>query len=172
MTTVEQHLLSRHVDLDLHRPVINELENTATFYLWNLSGQLTGYQQYRPGASKDWHNDPKQGRYYTYRTSEHMAVFGVESLHLTPHVVFVTEGIFDAVRLTELGVSAIAVLTCDPSSSVRNFLSSLGRTVVAVCDNNRAGRKLASAGDVAVFAETDLGESSSEFVKNLVDTYC
>lgn len=169
---LKEHLLSRHVDLELHNPVLDQEDMVATFYLYSLSGELVGYQQYRPLASKEKNNDPKEGRYFTYKTKGKVGVFGLESLHLTPHVVFVTEGVFDACRLTELRFSALAVLANNPDSSTRNFLMSLGRKVVVVADNDKAGKMLASAGHEAVFTEDkDLGDSSEEFVLALTNRY-
>ena len=166
------HLRARHLDLDLHQPVLDEVADVVTFFLWNLSGQLVGYQQYRPGASKEKKNNPKEGRYYTYKRKTDVAVWGVESLHLTPNVVFVTEGVFDACRLTELGVSAVAVLSNDPSFDVKNWLMLLGRMVVIVADNDAAGKRLAKFGHYAVFTEDkDLGDSSEDFVKSLVERF-
>jgi hypothetical protein len=167
-----QHLLARHVDLELHRPVLCEDEGAATFYLWNLSGQMVGFQQYRPYASKEKHNDPRTGRYFTLRKQPTVAVWGVESLHLTPSVLFVTEGVFDAARLTERGVSAVAVLSNDPNADVRNWLMMLNRKVVAVCDNDAAGRRLAKVAHTAVFTnEKDLGDSDDDFVTSLLHTH-
>lgn len=167
-----EHLKSRHLDLQLHRPMLDEVEGLATFYLYNLSGQLVGYQQYRPTGEKKPNNNPKLGKYFTYKKQPTLAVWGVESLHLTPNVVFVTEGVFDAARLTELGVSALAVLSNNPSADLRNWLTCLNRLVVVVADNDAAGKRLAKFGDVAVYTEDkDLGDSSEEFVKNLVKTY-
>ena len=167
--TLAEHLKARHLDLELHRPVLDEAEGVATFFLYNLSGQVVGYQQYRPSAGKEKKNHPREGRYFTFRKAPTVAVFGVESLHLTPNVVFVTEGVFDAARLTSRGVSALAVLSNDPTTDVKNFLQCLGRRVVAVCDNDAAGRRLAKLGDVAVFTEDkDLGDSDNEFVDELV----
>jgi DNA primase len=172
MYTVLEHLKERHVDLKLHRPWIDEVERVAVFYLYNLSGSIIGYQQYRPDSDKMKDNHPKEGRYFTYRKQPTLAVWGVESLHLTPHVVFLTEGVFDAARLTERGYSALAVLTDDPTKDLRNWLSMLNRKVVAVCDNDKAGRRLAKFGDVAVFTEDkDLGEATDEYVTRLLETY-
>jgi len=172
METLVHHLKSRHCDLTLHRPWLDEENNVATFPLWNLSGQMVGYQQYRPDASKTQNNDPKLGRYFTLRKQPTLALFGVESLHLTPKVVFLTEGVFDACRLTERGVSALAVLSCDVNREYRGWLRALNRRVVAVCDNDEAGRKLAKFGDEAVFmAEKDLGDSSDEEVTELLRKY-
>ena len=172
MYTILEHLKDRHVDLNLHRPWIDEDERVAVFYLYNLSGSIIGYQQYRPDADKMKDNHPKEGRYFTYRKQPTLAVWGVESLHLTPHVVFLTEGVFDAARLTERGYSALAVLTDNPTKDLRNWLSMLNRKVVAVCDNDKAGRRLAKFGDVAVFTEDkDLGEADDEYVTRLLNEH-
>jgi len=165
---LKEHLLSRHCNLELHRPVLNEEECTATFYLWNLSGKLVGYQQYKPLGDKKTPNNPKDGKYFTMRKSPTLAVFGVESLHLSK-TVFLTEGVFDACRLTNLGYSALAVLSNDQKPELRDWLLSLNRKVVAVCDNDSAGKRLAKFGTHAVFTEDhDLGDSSQEYVNNLV----
>ena len=172
MKTVTEHLRDRHLDLELHRPVVDEVNRVATFYLYNLSGQLVGFQQYRPEGEKKRQNHAREGRYYTYRKQPTLAFWGVESLHLSPNVVFLTEGVFDAARLTEQGYSALAVLSNNPSPDLRNWLTMLNRKVVAVCDNDDAGRKLAKFGDCCVFTtDKDLGDSSDEYVKNLLESY-
>ena len=172
MQTVATHLKERHLDVNLHRPMVDEVERVATFYLYNLSGQLVGYQQYRPEGEKKPQNNPKEGKYFTYRKQPTLSVWGVESLDLSPHVVFVCEGLFDAARLTERGFSALAVLSNNPTPDLRNWLTMLNRKVVAVCDNDAAGRKLAKFGDVVLFTdEKDLGDSSDEYVTKVLQTY-
>jgi len=169
METLLDHLKRRHLDVSLHNPMLDEVERVVSFYLWNLSGQIVGFQQYRPEGEKKPNNNPKLGKYYTYRKQPTHTVWGVESLTLTPHVVFVTEGVFDAARLTERGVSALAVLSNNPSADLRNWLMSLNRLVVTVCDNDAAGRKLAKFGHVSVFtSDKDLGDSDDQFVDDLV----
>jgi len=169
METLVEHLKKRHLDLELHRPVLDLENDVATFYLWNLSGNFCGYQQYRRFGEKKPQNNPKQGKYFTYRKQPTLAVWGVESLHLSPNVVFLTEGVFDACRLTEKGYSALAVLSNNTGTDLKNFLFMLNRKVVAVCDNDDAGKRLAKFGDVSVFCEDhDLGDSTDEFVNTLV----
>lgn len=164
-----RHLEERHLDLALHRPALDHVESTATFFLWNLSGQMVGFQQYRPGANKMVHGDARLARYFSCVGRHTVAAWGLESLDLTPGVVFITEGIFDAARLTRRGVSALAVLSNDPNTDVKNWLRCLPRRVIAVCDNDAAGRRLARCGDVAVSTPgKDLGESPEEFVSDLI----
>lgn len=165
------HLKYRHLDLELHRPMVDQDECVATFYLWNLSGQLVGYQQYRPEGEKKPQNNPKEGKYFTYRKQPTLAVWGVESLVYTGPV-FVCEGVFDAARLTEKGCAALAVLSNNTGWDLKNWLGCLNRLTVAVCDNDEAGRKLAKFGQEVVYTEEkDLGDSSEEFVEALVRRY-
>lgn len=167
-----QHLKSRHLDFQLHRPMLDEAEVVATFYLYNLSGQLVGYQQYRPLGEKKPQNNPKEGKYFTYRKQPTLSVWGVESLHLSPQVVFVTEGVFDAARLTNRGYSALAVLSNNPTPDLRNWLRMLNRRVVVVADNDEAGKKLAKFGDYVEYTtEKDLGDSDESYVDFLLKKY-
>lgn len=185
---LKDHLRERHVDLDLHRVWVDDVECVATFPLWNLSGQMVGYQAYRPNASKVRKNDEK-GRYYTYRgekipkqelgAKKHTktnAVWGLESWYLSD-TLFVTEGIFDAARFTELGYSALALLSNDPDTSLKNWLMCVRQTrkVVAVCDPDGAGIKLAKSGHVAHFLDAgegvDIGDAPHDYVMNLINTY-
>jgi hypothetical protein len=173
MQTVLEHLKSRHLDVNLHHPVVDETERVATFFMYNLSGQVVGYQQYRPEGDKKPNNNPREGKYFTFRQAPTVGVWGVESLHLTPHVVFVTEGLFDAARLTQRGVSAVAVFTNNPGKDVLNWLSMLGRKVVVVCDGDQAGAKLAKYGDVSLclLGGKDLGEADEETVTFVLQNF-
>ena len=172
MTTVLQHLAHRHLDTDLHQVWVNESERIATMPLWNLAGQMTGYHQYRPDANKTRHNDPKMGRYFTWRRKDMVTVWGAESMH-RPGPLFVTEGVFDAARLTQVGAAAVAVLSNSPTSDTRQWLASLGRLVVCVCDNDKAGLRLAKYGDVAEIMPhgQDLGDVCQDVVTELLDRY-
>jgi DNA primase len=89
--------------------------------------------------------------------------------------LFVTEGVFDACRLTSRGFSAVALLSNDIDSSTREWLYMVksNRFVVAVCDNDVAGRKLAKCGHVAHVMEDgkDMGEASDEYVTNFLKEY-
>lgn len=164
-------MISRHLDLNLHRPIIDEEEDVATFYLWNLSGQLVGYQQYRRFGEKHTPNNPKEGKYFTHRKLPTLGVWGTESLDFSGSV-FVCEGIFDACRLTERGCAAVAVLSNNTGYDLYNWLRCLNRRVVAVCDNDAAGLKLAKFGHDAVFTrEKDLGEAEDSFVDWLILHY-
>jgi hypothetical protein len=184
MDSVLQHVRDRHVDTTLHSVWVDELYRVATFPLWNLSGKMVGYQAYRPEASKVRKNDLK-GKYYTWRgpklvpkRSQTVAVWGMESWRLS-NTLFVFEGVFDAARVTTLGYSAVALLSNDPDTSVKNWLACVRQTrpVVAVCDPGQAGFKLAKVGHHAHVVnlpndpDGDLGDAPHEYVQQLVDFY-
>jgi len=172
---LKKHLKQRHLNLELHRPVLDEINNVATFYCWNLSGQLVGYQKYRPQGCKKIFNCAEKGRYYTYRNKNQptVVVWGTESLYQSNGVVYLTEGIFDACRMTDLGYSAIATLCNNPPKDYKNWLRMLNRPIVAVCDNDAAGMKLAKFGDyVEVVPDgKDLGEASDTYLFYLMSRY-
>lgn len=168
-----EHLHSRHLDTKLHTVWVDNDDLVASFPLWNLSGQMIGYHQYRPDKTKELPNNPKEGRYFTKRKDGRVGLWGMESWSLTD-TLFVTEGVFDAARLTQRGASALAVLSSDASRATKRWLWCVRRVrrVVAVCDNDAAGEWLRELGHDSVVAEgKDLGESSDEFVQYLLKQY-
>ena len=172
--TLLQHLHSRSMDTELHCVWTNESEGVAVFPIWNLSGQLVGYQQYRPSATKEKNNNPLEGRYFTRVKDGRAGVWGLESWNLS-NTLFVTEGIFDACRITALGHSAIAVFGFSMGPTTQNWLWTVRkhRPVVCVCDNDDSGRRLARFGSVSHVVERyhDLGDASDEYVSNLIEEY-
>jgi len=143
-------------------------DEVAVFYLWNLSGQMVGYQQYRPLGDKEQCNDPEVGKYYTY-AKDSIAVFGLETYFYRNDILFLTEGVFDAVKLHALGLPAFAVLSNNPKK-IQSWLYALPRYIVAVCDNDAAGKKLAKCGNMSITCDggKDLGSLSLEEAKSLI----
>lgn len=173
---LRQHLKDRHMNVEKYSSVwIDEEEGVATFGLYNLSGQLVGYQQYKPFATKDHklEKEPRNMKYFTHATLEGKTkaavVFGLETVNMMEDkFVFLTEGIFDVVRLHNYGLSAIAVL-CNNPDHLDSFLSALPAKTVAVCDNNAAGKKLAKHADVSFTVPTvDLGDMTDEELNSFV----
>lgn len=159
------------MDVARYHVHIDEDDRTATFLLFNLSGQICGYQRYRPDASKVKNNDPQLSRYYTYRPSIGIGVWGLETINYSS-VLFLTEGIFDAVRLHNLGYSAIATLSNDPKF-LPPWLMALSRPTVAVCDSGQAGTKLGAYGHRAVTCPEglDLGAMGEVDIKRLIHPF-
>lgn len=173
---IHSHLSSRFLDTNLHRTLIDEEEQVATFFLYNLSGQIVGYQQYRPLGEKYDYQNPKTGKYYTYRNSDYptVALFGLESYHFTPDILFVVEGVFDAARLTSKGVSCVATLCNNPPKDYCNFFSCLPRKVVIICDGDDAGSELTKFGDNYIVVPEefkDLGAAPDDYVNFVVERF-
>ena len=181
MTTTLAHLKSRHLNVELYSSVhVCEEEQSVFFPLWNLFGQMVGYQQVKPFAPK---NDssllPKEQRYFTWVSksdSKHplLTAFGLELLNPKQKVVFVCEGVFDACRLHNLGVNALALLSCDPKP-LKSWLWSMGYEVVPVCEGDKAGLKMAklsSHGRVEFLPQgVDLGDMEESQVVEMVEKY-
>lgn len=184
---LEKHLRSRGVDALKTKVVIDEESGIATFLLYNLSGQLIGYQRYNPtgtkqhqgrrnkGAKRHDPNIVSQMKYYTYVGKEgdkrfpKLAVWGLESLDDRPYV-FVVEGIFDAVKLQNAGQPAIAALANHPKP-LKGWFRMLGKHVIVVNDNDAAGGKLTSLGDSSFVVPDewkDLGDMPQHEVNEFV----
>ncbi len=165
---VSQHLHSRYLNSTLHTVWLDE--DLATFPIWNLSGQLVGYQQYRPLESKKPQNNPKEGRYFTRLEKGKVGVWGLESWKLS-NTLFVCEGVFDASKVTWLGFSAVAVLSFDVNPDTASWLSTVSkfRPTVALCDAGVPGLKLAkhTTKHFQLVDYADIGDCPIEYVHDL-----
>lgn len=172
--TVEEHLKSRYYRMDLHPCWVFEQDDSVVFPFWNLNGQMKAYQRYRPYGSKEKMNNPTQGKYYTFRNKNDVSFWGLESWNFS-NTLFVTEGVFDACRLTNHGYSALALASNDPSKAMKSWFKMVRsfRPVVAVCDGDAAGRKLAKAGHRAEFLDEgkDLGDFTEKEVVSFLKGY-
>lgn len=166
------HLLKRHMNIGLYSGAYVD-EASATFALWNLSGQMVGYQTYRPDKPKlrGRNFDPMEMRYYTYISRYGGAdpattAWGLETLYW-PGPTYLCEGIFDACRLHSHGFSALAMLGSNPVH-LASWLRTLPYELVSVVQGDEAGKKLAKFGDKAVYLPPgrDVGDlSETEFLQ-------
>ena len=149
---LRDHLLERGLDPDKYSVFMDDENSIATFKIWDLSGRMVGYQQYNPNGTKSIRNDEKHRdklKYFTFIGDEgdpghgkkKLGAWGLESLESHQRVLFVTEGVFDAVKIHNAGYPAIAVISNDPKH-LAPFFRALGRTVIAICDDDAAGKKL------------------------------
>jgi hypothetical protein len=145
MMTVHEHLLSRGCEPSKYHMFVSEEDRTATFLLWNVSGQLVGYQQYRPDAPKTGKGNRQDLRYWTFIGPEgnfkKTAVFGLETLSWSDKHFFICEGIFDAIKVHNAGFPCLALLCNDPAP-LWNFLIATGKKIIAIVDNDNAGQKM------------------------------
>jgi len=106
----------------------------------------------------------------TYSTPGHYPVWGIESLHW-PGPIIITEGIFDAVKVHQLLVPALACLSSDVKHLIP-FFNATGRRIIAVCQNdeNFAGLKLGLGAhkSICLIKWNDLGEMDCDEVSDLL----
>lgn len=164
-----KHLEERGMNPKLYSYAKSYSASTITFYLWNLSGQLVGYQQYRPNKVDKRVNNPKMSRYFT-RLKEKDGVFGLELLDFSKKTIYIVEGIFKAAVLHRLGYNAIAVLTNHPKRLRPWFriLRAQGWILVAIGDNDSAGQKLVNTVKSGFLSPMDLDEMKDEDIISLL----
>ncbi len=168
---IESHLRSRGVDPKKTEVIIDKESNVATFLLYNLSGQLVGYQRYNPSESKKRDN---AGRYFTFVGSEgekkKLAVYGTESISPTVSYLFIVEGIFDCIKLHNGGHPAIAVLG-NNQKILRSWLGILNKKIIAIIDNDAAGNQMKKYSQKSFTTPEpykDLGEMPQEEVNKFI----
>jgi len=172
------HLKGRGIDPDKTRVIIDEKTQDVFFYLYNLSGQLIGFQKYNPNYEKTGQSklgDPRMAKYFNWISDEGkgkaIAVWGLESTQFDDDYLFITEGIFDAARIQEAGLPAIAVLCNDPSDSLKGWLSTLSQKKIVIYDNDGPGKKLIKVGDFSytVPHDKDINDLTPEESKVFLD---
>ena len=162
------HLESRRCDTSLYSGLA-VTEETATFPLWDLSGRMVGFQQYRPNAPKQ-SKIPSEAKYWTiFNQKNCQTAFGVDLLHSKATPLYLVEGIFDACPLHTLGENCLALLANNPKH-LKSWLSSLGYYTIALCDGDVAGRKLASVANEAIFLPEgrDVGDLTYKEIKEIL----
>lgn len=156
MDNFRQHLSERRLNQELG--IVDWYDEVVTFPLWNLSGQMLGYQQYRWNMPKKG-NKPYLNKYFTYLPRGSIAVFGLE--HIPEGYIGdikVVEGIWKSVALRSVGEVSIAVLGNNPKQ-LKNWLNSMPWNVIPLCQPDKAGRKLANLNKAnAVFFDKDIDD--------------
>lgn len=164
-----KHLEERGMNPKLYSYAKSYSASTVTFYLWNLSGQMVGYQQYRPGRTSKRENNPRQSKYFT-KLKEKDGVFGLELLDFKQKTIYIVEGIFKAAVLHRLGFNALAVLTNHPKRLKPWFriLRAQGWSLIAIGDNDQAGQKLVNTVKSGFLSPQDLDEMKDEDILSLL----
>ena len=128
-------------------------EEHVVFPLIAPGGRYIGHQRYFWRRPKLRSND-EQGRYITTYLAECKLTgfYGWDNCYNTGPL-FVTEGIWDSIRVGNCYVDCLALLCNSPSKQLKQYLRMLacGRPIVALIDRdeNKAGEKLGRAFDFA-----------------------
>lgn len=167
---MKSHLASRGLQLERYSGIsLNRW--TTSFRLYTPTGKCVGYHQYRPTADKTRKNNPKFGRYYTHVTHGFLPIWGFETLHYRDDIVFAAEGVFKACRLHNFELPAVSLCGND-AKIFMNQMHMLGRKVIAICDPDEAGRKLAKVGHESYdmdgrYLDQVTDEEIADFLKKL-----
>lgn len=176
--SIERHITQdRNLEPSRYNGVFfNEVEGNATFLLWNFSTELVGYQRYNPSGEKNT-TDKYKMKYLTRVTGkkefQKIGAWGLETVTLNPNEpLFLTEGIFDACKLHNLGFEAIAVLANHPIA-LRNWLFTLNKVTVAVCDGDKAGLALAKVANYSTRlpVDSDVGSLDAKRLSRLKEYF-
>lgn len=149
MDCMIKHLKDRHLNPDIYQG-LSICSDVSIFPLWNLSGQMVGYQQYRPDGDKKKRRNPALGKYYTRIKKESnkaaITAWGLDMINVNNRRIYLLEGIFKACRFHNLGLNALATISNNPQN-LKGWLMSLGYELYSVCDGDVAGGELAKYGD-------------------------
>lgn len=172
--TFSEHLKTRGLK-PWHKVWIDKTGELCTFPLWGWENRLIGYQRYNwKGDKKPRSNRLIDARYFTHISSAYHneAVYGWNNLY-GYGTVFITEGIWDSISIGNVWFDSLAILTATPSKELIRWLRCrINRPIVAVCDNDDAGKSLAKMGDVAITIPCgkDANEMSPENLRDFLLT--
>jgi hypothetical protein len=167
---VRTHLADRGVQFQRYNSIHYD-DVAACFYLYNLSGQIVGFQRYTPFAPKARKNVDGESRYFTYCKGK-LGAFGLETFYYRNDILFVTEGLFDACRIHNCNLPALALLQNDPKP-FRSWLHTLNRTIIGICDDDEAGFKLKKHCHLSltVTGAHDMGDMTDEQARSFLSDY-
>ena len=172
MHYLEKHLIDRNMNPSLYSVGFDLEEGIVTFFLYNFSGQIIGYQKYNPNATKEKRNHPKEGRYYTYLPKKTDGVFGLEVLNSELRTIYIVEGIFKAATLHRLGYNAIAVLGNSPKRLKPWFkIMKQAWNLVGIGDEGKPGKLLVNAVGKGFQSEKDLDEMDDSDINRILGEY-
>lgn len=173
---IDDHLSSRGVDPSRTHFIHDDQSNNTYFFLYNLSGDCVGYQKYNPDNPK-LDNLDVNGRYFTYVSKEPLgqskiSVYGLETYRMDKNYIFVAEGIFDIIKIHNMGEPGIANLGCSLSKQSKNWYRTLPQMKIVIRDKDDAGKELTEIGDhvyVVPDPYKDLGEMPQEEVNQFIN---
>lgn len=142
--------------------ILTEDDNTATFLLYNLMGQITGRQRYNSLGVKSPKSREEPIRYIIKNLEGTNKIFGLHTYNPNNPILFITEGVFDAIMLHQQGLPAIAVLTATPDRDLINQVNLLNGLKIVIADNDKTntGLKLKKIADELIITpiEKDLND--------------
>lgn len=144
MFDLREHLKLRGVTDDTSIRVDTD-NNVVTFMLYDWNGKISGFQQYKPLASKKRlpNQKPSDMKYFSHAVKGGFAFWGAHSIDRKKSDIYVCEGIFDAIALQTINLNSIAVIGNNPSGLRNLVFTNTQYRFIPVCDGDSAGMKLA-----------------------------
>ena len=136
MTAFHEHLDDRGLKPWI-KSWVDDASEAVTFPLYH-GGIMVGYQRYRWMGDKSPHNK-EHGRYYTWISEAYRTVTLYGTDNCCGHgPLFVTEGVWDALRVTACWVDCVALLTCSPHHQLKQWLRMYAgrRPIVLLADSD------------------------------------
>ena len=169
--TFHQHITERGWNPQISSWV-GWFEEIITFPLWFPTGKLVGYQRY------DWKGDKirsNEGSYFTWISEQYrpLGLYGFEYLGRRGPL-FLTEGIWDCIKVINSGYAGLAILTGTPHKQLKQWLRFVAgnRPIISILDNDLGGKQLANLADVCYNTPVgykDLGEYPQYYAKEFLD---
>jgi hypothetical protein len=102
-----------------------------------------GYQRYNPLGNKQSHSNRigDDAKYYTYIPRGDIGFWGAETYDVKFPLLFLTEGIFNAVKIHNAGLPCLAVLSSCPSKQTVGLLNMLPQRLICIKDNDGGAAK-------------------------------
>lgn len=170
------HVLSRGVDPDKTYFVYDRKTNNTYFFIYNLSGDIVGYQKYNPDNPKET-GLGYMGRYFTKVQKgatghSKIAVYGLETYKIDSKYIFIAEGVFDIIKIHNMNEPGIANLGCSVSKQAINWYSTIPQIKIVIQDRDDAGTELGKVGDYIYTVPEpykDLGEMPQKEVNKFIE---
>lgn len=166
------HLIQRCKNYPEIFGVVDHENEIFTRYIYNLSGEIIGYQRYNWRADKFKNNDPK-GRYYTYVSKvdnkTELCVMGLETFDSRRHIIYVVEGGFEQASAVSCGFNCVATLT-NTTKRIDGWLKTNHLTSVALCQPDKASMLLARNTDYHIVLPKDLDDLTYDELQELIKT--
>lgn len=173
---IRSHLKQRHLDVDMYHCHVDDDAGKVTFWLADDRMQLAGMLQYYPHGSKS--TTDENSKYFSKASKNRMVpLFGMETFHWSPDVIFLSEGAFDSVRLANRGYTSLAMLSSNVHQRTRNWITSRGRRTVFVRDNDHLIKSKKRdrnhikyfVDDVYIPAAEDMGAMEEDEIDRMLD---
>lgn len=172
------HLFNRGFDFDIFHDISRSIDwenEVVTFYIYNLSGQIIGFQKYqwdKPKRSKEL--KPSELKYFSHITNKSIALFGLQYFDKNQKNIYLVEGVWDAITLIARGYNALAVLS-NNSNKLKNWLYTMPYDFLPVCDGDSAGLKLRNLSTTGSYVQMpdslDVNDLNSYSDSELFDTF-